>query len=137
MSFVVQKNSLHALKGIAVKLQKRDLDIYEAYQRVDETISCLQSYRTNIDEFHSRCYAEVKLVAEEISSVEEHCGASNIEQMSQQKAQKSILREALYNSFPGVFGVGNGNSFFRTELWTSNWHFFSYPQDSCSKAAKH
>ena len=71
VSFVVQKNSLHPLKGITAKLQKRDLDIYEAYQRVDETISCLQSYRTNVDEFHSRCYAEVKLVAEEISSVEE------------------------------------------------------------------
>ena len=70
MSFVVQKNCLHPLKGIAAKLQERDLDIYEAYQRVDETISCLQSYRTNVDEFHSRCYAEVKLVAEEISSVD-------------------------------------------------------------------
>ena len=71
MSFVVQKYCLHPLKGIAAKLQKRDLDIYEAYQRVDETVSCLQSYRTNVDEFHSRCYAEVKLVAKEISSVEE------------------------------------------------------------------
>ena len=71
MSFVVQKNSLHPLKGIAAKLQKRDLDIFEAFQRIDETIACLRGYRTNVEEFHSRCYVESKLVAEEIGSVEE------------------------------------------------------------------
>ena len=71
MSFVVQKNSLHPLKGIAAKLQKRDLDIFEAFQRIDETIACLRGYRTNVVEFHSRCYVESKLVAEEIGSVEE------------------------------------------------------------------
>ena len=136
VSFVVQKNSLHPLKGIAAKLQKRDLDIYETYQRVDETISCLQSYRTNVDEFHSCCYAEVKLVAEEISSVEdqEQCGASNIEQMSQQKAQKSILREAL-QFLSWIFWCRKWQLVFRTEPWTSYWHIFPYPQDSCSKAA--
>ena len=68
VSFVVQKNSLHPLKGIAAKLQKRDLDIFEAFQRIDETIACL---RTNVEEFHSRCYVESKLVAEEIGSEEQ------------------------------------------------------------------
>ena len=31
----------------------------------------LRGYRTNVEEFHSRCYVESKLVAEEIGSVEE------------------------------------------------------------------
>ena len=80
MSFVVQKNCLHPLKGIAAKLQKRDLDIYEAYQRVDETVSCLQSYRTNVDEFHSRCYAEVVLCIIQANTIHaNNVGDINIE----------------------------------------------------------
>ena len=31
----------------------------------------LRGYRTNVEEFHSRCYVESKLIAEEIGSVEE------------------------------------------------------------------
>ena len=66
--FVVQKKvCIDPLKGIAAK---RDLDIFEAFQRIEETIACLQGYRTN-EEFHSRCYVESRLVAEEIGSVEE------------------------------------------------------------------
>ena len=32
VAFVIQKSSLHPMKEIAAKLQKRDLDIYEAYK---------------------------------------------------------------------------------------------------------
>lgn len=28
--FIVQKNAMHPMKGIAAKLQKRDLDVYDA-----------------------------------------------------------------------------------------------------------
>ena len=35
---------------------------------MDETIACLRGYRTNVEEFHSRCYVESKLIA---GSVEE------------------------------------------------------------------
>jgi len=36
ISFVIAKNALHTLKGIAVKLHKKGRDIFEAYQMVDE-----------------------------------------------------------------------------------------------------
>ena len=32
ISFVISKNTLHTVKGIAAKLQKNGSDIYEAYQ---------------------------------------------------------------------------------------------------------
>ena len=54
VSFGVQINALHPMKGIAAKLQKRD--------------------STDIDTFHDRCYrcySEAKLLAAEIDSVEE------------------------------------------------------------------
>ena len=56
---------------IFLSLWRSDLDIFEAFQRIDETIACLRGNRTNVEEFHSRCYVESKLVAEEIGSVEE------------------------------------------------------------------
>ena len=41
-SFVVQKSALYPFKGIAAKLQRRELDVYEAYQRIDDTIALIQ-----------------------------------------------------------------------------------------------
>ena len=50
VSFVIAKNALHAVKGIAVKLQKKGRDIFEAYQMVDEVRGIIKEMRANIDE---------------------------------------------------------------------------------------
>ena len=47
-SFLVQKSALYPLKSIAAKLQRRELDMYEAYQRIDDTIALMQQYRNEI-----------------------------------------------------------------------------------------
>ena len=70
-SFLVQKSALYPLKGIAAKLQRRELDVYEAYQRIDDTIALIQQYRTEIEVFHDKVYDEAKELAEDIGSTEE------------------------------------------------------------------
>ena len=65
------KNALYPLKGISAKLQKRELDIYDAYMRIDDTISLLQAFRGDVDTFHERVYEEAKQLAELIGSIEE------------------------------------------------------------------
>ena len=67
VAFIVMKNALYPLKGISAKLQKRELDIYDAYMRIDDTISLLQAFRGDVDTFHERVYEEAEL----IGSIEE------------------------------------------------------------------
>eukprot|EP00731_Ephydatia_muelleri_P001862 Em0001g1862a len=69
-SFVVQKSALYPLKGIAAKLQRREMDVYEAYQRIDDTIALIQQYRNEIEVFHDKVYDEAKELAEDIGSIE-------------------------------------------------------------------
>ena len=69
VAFIVMKNALYPLKGISAKLQKRELDIYDAYMRIDYTISLLQAFREDVDTFHER--VEAKQLAELIGSIEE------------------------------------------------------------------
>lgn len=73
--FVVQKNAMHPVKEITAKLQKQDLDIYEAHQRIDDTIICVQTCHTDIHctcRYTCRCYSEAKQFAAETDSVEEN-----------------------------------------------------------------
>ena len=49
VSFVIAKNTLHTVKGIAAKLQKNGRDIYEAYQMINDVRSILKTMRTNVD----------------------------------------------------------------------------------------
>ena len=39
MTFLIAKNVLEKVKPIAVKLQKRDIDIVEAHNMIDYTVS--------------------------------------------------------------------------------------------------
>ena len=44
---------LSILKPLAIKLQNRDIDVYEAYQRIEDVKSDIQEMRNNIDtQFH-------------------------------------------------------------------------------------
>lgn len=71
VAFIVLKNVLHPLKGISAKLQKRDLDIYDAYKWIDDKISYLQAFRGDVDSFHGTIYEEAKNLADFIDSIEE------------------------------------------------------------------
>lgn len=51
--FLVTKNALELLKPIAVKLQKKDQDVVQAYNMIDTTIQNVKELRRNItSEFH-------------------------------------------------------------------------------------
>ena len=80
-SFVVQKSALYPLKGIAAKLQRRELDVYEAYQRINDTIALTQQYRNEIEVFHDKVYDEAKELAEDIGSTKEKPRTVNGRQM--------------------------------------------------------
>ena len=55
VAFAVLYNGWEPLKSLVTKLQKRNQDIYEAYQMIDQVIDDLGETKDNIDEeFHHR-----------------------------------------------------------------------------------
>ena len=58
------KNVLEPLRGITKKLQKRDLDILEAYNDIDQIIK--DALRTNIDGTDNLWYSEIMNIAKEL-----------------------------------------------------------------------
>ena len=53
ISFLVTKNSLELIKPLAIKLQKKDQDIVQAFNMIDTTIDHVKELRKNISsEFH-------------------------------------------------------------------------------------
>ena len=59
VSLVTLKNVLEPLRGITAKLQKRDLDIYEAFCNIDSAIDDVTSNRLNIDTRYPIWYQEM------------------------------------------------------------------------------
>ena len=53
------------------------MDVYQAYERIDGTIACIEGYRNDIDSFHNRCYVEALHLAQEIGAVEEKPRTAN------------------------------------------------------------
>ena len=64
MAFVEVKNSLHLLKGMTVKLQKRDNDTLVAYNMIEETRKKIESLRFNIEREHKQWFEEAQKIAE-------------------------------------------------------------------------
>ena len=64
MAFVEVKNSLHLLKGMTVKLQKRDNDTLVAYNMIEETSKKIESLRSNIERKHKQWFEEAQKIAE-------------------------------------------------------------------------
>ena len=63
MSFPVAKSCLEPMRPITVKLQRSNIDLYEAYEMIDATIDRLKGYRNDIDqEFQEWFYAATTLV---------------------------------------------------------------------------
>ena len=55
--------------------------MYEAYQRIDDTVALIQQYRSEIEVFHDKVYDEAKELAEDIGSNEEKPRTVNGRQM--------------------------------------------------------
>ena len=68
ISFVIAKNTLHTVKGIAAKLQKNGRDIYEAYQMIDDVRSILKNMRTNVDNEFQDWFKEAKQIANKVGA---------------------------------------------------------------------
>jgi len=46
--FIVLKNGLHPLSGLASKLQKRDQYILDAYNKIDDVVADIQEIRDDV-----------------------------------------------------------------------------------------
>lgn len=69
MAFIVVKNSLSLLRGITVKLQKRDNDTLLAYSMIAATRKKVEDLRSNIDENHKLWFKEAEKIAELVGTV--------------------------------------------------------------------
>ena len=47
--FIVLKSGLHPLSDLASKLQKRDQDILNAYNKIDDVVADIQEIRDNVE----------------------------------------------------------------------------------------
>ena len=85
VGFTVLKNSLDYLKGLSAKLQRRDIDVFEAYTMIDNIKSEIQCLRDDIGVEFQRWYDEAKQLASYIGTEEEmprvprvQCNRSNV-----------------------------------------------------------
>ena len=62
------KNVLEPLRGITAKLQKRDLDIYDAFCNIDSAIDDATSNRLNIDTRYPIWYKEMLRISKSKSA---------------------------------------------------------------------
>ena len=60
MAFVIVKNCLHILRGMTMKLQKRDIDTIVAYSMIEETQKKLVALRRNIVQEHEEWFKEAQ-----------------------------------------------------------------------------
>ena len=56
VAFTVLYNGLEPLKPLLTKLQKRNQDIYQGYQMIDQVINDLRETKDNMDEQFHHCY---------------------------------------------------------------------------------
>ena len=67
VAFCVAKNALEVLKPLASKLQKKDQDVYQAYELIDKAIKRLETIRASIDVEFTDWFKEAEDLAEELS----------------------------------------------------------------------
>ena len=66
LTFLIAKNVLEKVKPIAVKLQKRDIDVMEAYNMIDYSVSDIKDLRNNVEEEFNIWFQDGVRIAEEI-----------------------------------------------------------------------
>ena len=60
--FILLKNGLDYLKGLSAKLQRRDIEVVEAYAMIDNIKSEIQCLRDDIGVEFQRWYDETKML---------------------------------------------------------------------------
>ena len=65
-ALVVLKDGLQPVKELSIKLQKRNSDIYEAYDHINFVVKEVQSMRVNIDELWDEWFSEASSMAEDV-----------------------------------------------------------------------
>lgn len=63
VAFVTVKNCLEVIKPAAVKLQKREQDIYSAYQYIDNAKTTISQYRKDIDDLFRTWFKDAEALA--------------------------------------------------------------------------
>uniref|UniRef100_H3A901 HAT C-terminal dimerisation domain-containing protein n=1 Tax=Latimeria chalumnae TaxID=7897 RepID=H3A901_LATCH len=66
VSIVALKNVLVPLRGITVKLQKRDIDVHSAYKQISSVIAVVASIREDIDNIFKDWYSDLSSLADEL-----------------------------------------------------------------------
>ena len=70
VSFIVLKSGLHPLSGLASKLQKRDQDILNAYNKIDDLVADIQEIRDDVEKEFDVWYEASETLAEIVGSSE-------------------------------------------------------------------
>ena len=65
-ALVILKDGLQPVKGLSIKLQKRDSDIYETYDHINFVVKEVQSMHVNIDELWDEWFSEASSMAEDV-----------------------------------------------------------------------
>lgn len=68
MAFVVVKNCLHLMRGMTVKLQKRDIDVIGAYNMISDIKKQIDDLRINLDKEHEEWFKEAQGMAEKVGT---------------------------------------------------------------------
>lgn len=66
MAFVVVKNCLRLMKGMTVKLQKRDIDVISAYNMIEGIKKQICDLRKKLHEEHKEWFEEAKKMADKV-----------------------------------------------------------------------
>ena len=72
--------ALHPLQGISAKLQKSDLDVYDAYSKIDEQISCIEEAREQINFVWESWYKDALEMARKVGTEEKRPHTTTMQQ---------------------------------------------------------
>ena len=84
VAFIILKNALDYIKSLASKLQRRDMEVYEAYKMVDDVVSEVENVRSHMDETYDAWYQEVKSLADRVGSSESRPRMARLQRTAEQ-----------------------------------------------------
>ena len=99
---------LSTLKPLSIKLQKRDIDVYEAYNHIKDLKGELQDIRGDIDKYCSDWYGMAKTTGRKANiepsmprvffsaTAQKQCRSRNTEGLLQKSAHNSSIRSSYF-----------------------------------------
>ena len=69
-TFVITKNILDEVKPLASKFQKREIDIVEAYEMVDDVLKGIRQMRETVNDNFTQWYEEILRLSESVGTQE-------------------------------------------------------------------